>query len=100
MFQFGSTWEDDRALANGTRHFFNPLNGQGMSTRVNTFMSSPDWILGDRSDPGHEFTWKQARIDFRVASTHPDKAVRKKSWGLVFQKVGHVIHHILPANRV
>ena len=94
LVAFGSRWEDDRTFTNGVRHFFNPLNGHGLTTRIITFMSSPDWILGDRSDPGHEFTWKQARIDFRVASTHPEKAVRLKNWGLVFQKVGHVIHHI------
>ena len=94
LFQFGSTYEDDRALLNGTVHFFNPLNGQGLTTPIRTFTSSPDWILGDRSDPGHDFTWKKARSDFLKASIDPDKAVRKQSWGLTFQKLGHVIHHV------
>ena len=94
LVSFGSRWEDDRSLLNGTRHFFNPLNGQGLSTRANTFISSPDWILGDRGVPDHQFTWNLARTDFLRASIDPDKAVRKQRWGLVFQKIGHVIHHI------
>ena len=94
LFGFGSRWEDERSFLNGTRHFFNPLNGQGLSTRINTFISSPDWILGDRGAPDHQFTWDLARTDFLRASIDPDKAVRKQRWGLVFQKIGHVIHHI------
>ena len=94
LFEFGSRWEDKRDLLNGTRHFFNPLNGQGLNTPLGNFTSSPDWILGDRNDPGHDFTWKKARADFLKASIDPDKAVRKQSWGLTFQKLGHVIHHM------
>jgi hypothetical protein len=94
LIQFGSTYEDDRSLLNGTRHFFNPLNGQGLITPVGNFISSPDWILADRSDPGHDFTWKKARSDFLKASTDPSKAVRKQFWGLTFQKLAHVIHHV------
>ena len=94
LIAFGALWEDKRDLFNGTRHFFNPLTGTGLTTRVNTFISSPDWILGDRNDPGQAFTWKKARSDFFKASTDPDKATRKQSWGLTFQKLGHVIHHV------
>ncbi len=94
LFEFGSQWEDKRSILNGPRHFYNPLTGAGLKVPIATFMPSPDWILGDNGDPGHDFTWKKARSDFLKASIDPDKAVRMLSWGLTFQKLGHVIHHI------
>ncbi|MCY7387276.1 MAG: hypothetical protein LH481_04310, partial [Burkholderiales bacterium] len=113
LIKFGADWEDSRGeKVQATRHFFNPVTNEALSAGpfilpVSPFyiprisgIRSPDWALEDVSyDPGildlpQIFSYKYARSYFLKAITLPDKAARHTNWGLTFQSLGHVIHHI------
>lgn len=57
---------------------------------------SPNWALEDIQDfsTDQPFSYKKGRQYFYNALTKPDKAERGKNWGLTFQTLGHVIHHL------
>ena len=108
LVQFGSAWEDDRnQVAQAFKHFFNPLNGRGLYTvqygvPIEFGISSRRWAIesnGDRYQnipvpPPQEFSYRLGRLHFFEALTKQSKADREKAWGLTFQIVGHVIHHV------
>ncbi len=94
----------------GTRslsHFFDPISGESLSIDGSkpwtvlglTSMTSPDWSLQDANDsPEQQFSYRRARAYFSGAllSRGPANAVngRNHQWGLLFQSLGHVIHHV------
>lgn len=95
----GAVLEDDQPRP--LNHFFNPVNGAplslgGMSLGVNS--TSPDWILEDKGDQSlfgdQKYSYKDARAYFYDALTKSTKADREKNFGLMFESLGHVMHHI------
>jgi hypothetical protein len=77
-------------------HFFNPLNGEGLSSPVlSAQTSSPSWALmrrGASSDQQNSY-W-DARQYFFEALTTRERADRDAFYGRLFQTLGHVVHHI------
>jgi hypothetical protein len=97
LIQHGAAFEDNRRDIQALYHFFNPVNGQGLT--VDGWMPgapSPNWALEDIQDfsTDQPFSYKKGRQYFYDALTKPDKAERGKNWGLTFQTLGHVIHHL------
>jgi hypothetical protein len=108
LIQYGALFEDSGSRA--INHFFNPINWQAL-TVANPASSggiieilgndnSPAWALEDLrdisgNDAGEQkFSYKDARQYFYDALTKPDKADRDENWGLTFQTLGQVIHHL------
>jgi hypothetical protein len=94
----------------GTRslsHFFDPISGESLSIDGSkpwaalglTSLTSPDWSLQDTNDSAEQqFSYRRARTYFARAllSLGPASVVngRNHQWGLLFQSLGHVIHHV------
>ena len=96
LFRFGSRFEDDGSRA--INHFFDPTRNQplrpyGIPLVIN--YTSPTWTLEDRADiVDQEYSYKNARQYFYDALTKSDRAERDKNFGLTFQTLGQVIHHL------
>src|SRR6266513_4774853 len=101
LFQFGATFEDSGTRA--LNHFYDPLSSQpltiaGVSLPNHT---SPDWALEDTAEingtagvGGQDFSYRDARTYFYQALTDTTEAERGNYFGLMFQTLGQVIHHI------
>lgn len=100
----GAKFED--TLDFGTRalnHFFNPVTGKPL-TIFNLPLpnrTSPDWALEDGGQidgtfalGGQDYSYRDAREYFYKALTAADKSDREKNFGLTFQTLGMVVHHI------
>lgn len=102
LFRYGACFEDTespgkRPLA----HFYNPQdNGAGLTIGViQPGPSSLQWMLQRNAMPNgntgdNHFTWMDAREYFHRALTSSTKANRDLNWGLTFQSLGHVSHHL------
>jgi hypothetical protein len=104
----GSQFEDGFSCleTRPRHHFFDPLTGEGLHWTVQLFFGpglidvagnpSPDWALEDKRDFGNEqrYSFKHAREYFYDALTATTPAARDTNFGLTFQTLGHVIHHI------
>lgn len=86
----GARFED-----NGVRsqyHFFDPTRGTGL---FGTTIPSPDWALEDKGDIGEQnFSLKDAYGRFYKALTSTSEDERMHNFGLMFENLGWVIHHI------
>jgi hypothetical protein len=104
MIRYGACYEDN--VDNGFRvfgHFYNPQSG-GLGLNVPASGQQPssvDWALtGNGATTGtlgtgiNHFTYADARTAFYKAITQPTKLDRDKNWGLTFQMLGHVAHHL------
>ena len=94
---FGADFEDSgRRVVN---HFFNPLNNKAL-TWVPSNATSPDWALEDNSTIGfnlagsQNFSYRALSDYFLNALINPTKTERDKNWGLTFQTLGQVLHHL------
>lgn len=96
LIKFGANWEDTRRTDQGKRHFFNPLTGKGSSFfGIEIGTPSPTWALEDREQFSDQpFSYRKGRQYFFNALTLGAKSERDENWGLTFQTVGHVIHHV------
>ena len=93
LFEFGADWEDRRSSAQTTRHFYNPVNGSKLLPVIGE--TSPDWALEDRGvKDGQPYSYRLMRRNFYKALTEPAKSDRDAAWGLTFQTMGHVMHHL------
>lgn len=107
LIQFGASFEDSGRRA--VNHFFNPVNWQPltvvnpMTGEIIEFLandSSPAWALEDYHDisgnmaGAQDFSYKHARQYFYDALTKLNKEDRDKNWGMTFQTLGQVIHHL------
>jgi hypothetical protein len=93
---YGSIVED-----NGLRpsnHFYDPLTGlglQGVSIPFFTIYASPDWALANTGTISDQrFSFVDARSYLYQALTATNQADHDKYFGLTFQTLGQVIHHI------
>ena len=99
LIQFGARWEDDKSWEQALRHFYDPVNNRPLvidDHRADPFIvASPDWALESPQalqDQAHSY--QDARRHFYDALTGLSEIERKKSFGLMFQSIGHVIHHV------
>ncbi|MHB8455912.1 MAG: phospholipase C/P1 nuclease family protein [Acidiferrobacterales bacterium] len=92
---YGAIAED-----NGTRplnHFFDPAHGGRPLTWHGIALGnpSPDWALEDQGNiAAQDFSLKDARGYFYQALTSATQAERDQNFGLTFQTLGQVIHHV------
>lgn len=100
LVRYGANFEDTdpRAL----NHFYNPIDGLPLSVLGLTLANntSPAWALEDAGEitgniaGAQQFSYKDARGYFYKAFTEPAKDDRDRNWGLTFQSLGQVIHHV------
>ena len=79
-----------------TNHFYNPINGQGLS---GAFSGLPSiiWGLETTDIAGQDYSYKDARNYFYRGLTGPSKADREANFALTFRTLGDVIHLIQDA---
>ena len=100
LIRQGANFEDTDSRA--LNHFFNPLNNQPLTMLGFSIFNatSPDWAVEDKGDitsnigGAQNFSYKDARQSFYNALTLPTKTDRDKNFGLTFQTLGQIIHHI------
>lgn len=94
LFVEGSNFEDGstRFLS----HFYDPIYNRPLTVfGVELGQRSPDWALEDSAlFTAQQYSYKDAREYFYKALTLPSKAERDKHFGLTFQTLGQVIHHV------
>jgi hypothetical protein len=90
----GAEFEDSDSRS--LRHFYNPLNGQGLNIPIlPTQMSSPDWALArPRTVSAQEFSYGNARQSLFDALTKATKGEREAAFGRTFQTLGQIAHHL------
>ncbi len=92
----GADFEDDNVRS--LNHFFDPANDRGLTFGiVSAGFKSPDWALKALHTIGDDqqaFSLKDARDYLFKALTATTAADRDKYFGLTFQTLGHVIHHL------
>jgi hypothetical protein len=77
-------------------HFFDPQQGgKAISVPFVQNYPSPDWALEDDfPTSGQLFSYKRAKEYLYKAITEESKNKRYRELGLLFEALGHVIHHI------
>ena len=91
LFRDGANFEDN--FPRPANHFFDPLTGKGLAIGT----PSPDWAIDGTGDSSTiKFSFKAAREYLWQATANPlnSYAYRQKQFGLMFETLGHVIHHI------
>jgi hypothetical protein len=95
----GASFEDDSTRA--LNHFYDPLSGNGIPLGFGR--KSPDWALEDKGEiidvhdgvtDLQKFSYREARQYLFNGLTSTNKTNRDKYFGLTFQTIGQVIHHI------
>ncbi|HKT80213.1 MAG TPA: hypothetical protein VJP86_08325 [Vicinamibacterales bacterium] len=98
LIQFGARWEDDKAWEQALRHFYDPVNSKPLDLDglgAPYIVASPDWALEDTEEYSDQAnSYRDARHHFYDALTGLSDVQRRKSFGLMFQSIGHVIHHL------
>lgn len=94
LFRTGANFEDDSPRP--ANHFFDPFNNKALNVGGATLgMKSPDWALEDTGVIGNQASsYRDARQYVYDALTSPAQTDRDKNFGLTFQTLGQVIHHI------
>jgi hypothetical protein len=95
----GSWYEDDGSRP--LNHFFNPVTNQRLDIPdLVAFIeggnfSSPDWALEDfGSVTGQNYSFAHARRYYWTALTAPNATARNQNFGMLFQSLGQVLHHL------
>lgn len=94
LFEKGAIDEDDNIRS--FHHFFNPLTKEG-SMYTPPWSNSPDWANSAPDDSNSvKFSFQQAREYLWQATANPlnSYAYRQKQFGMMFESLGHVIHHL------
>lgn len=107
LIKNGARFEDTLSLTRPINHFYNPLNGSGLYAWSGLIkgVPSPNWALEDKdSVEDQHYSYKDARNYFYSALTGkvspwgafltPQITERDRYFGLTFQTLGQVIHHI------
>lgn len=94
----GSRFEDGLQSDCETRpkhHFYDPVRDQGLRWLTVSGEKSPDWALEDVNDNDkQDYSYKDARYYLYRALTATTEEDRNKYFGLTFQSLGHVAHHV------
>ena len=101
LIRNGAKFEDQPAI-NVRNHFYNPLNGQALSAPIlgEIGCTSPDWALEDNGQINsgkcgeQKFSFADARWYLFSALTQFAEPDRDKNFGLAFESLGHVVHHL------
>jgi len=90
LIRDGARFEDNNVRP--AWHFFNPRTGLGLYGMT----ASPDWALEDKNTYGllQDNSYRHARQQFFRALTETNNFGRPFYFGLVFQSLGQVIHHL------
>lgn len=97
----GANFEDSGKRV--AHHFFNPLTNGKLTAAILPPLNdtSPDWALEDNGTISvyhfaapQKYSYRLAQDYLLNALTQPSNIERDKNWGLVFQTLGQVIHHI------
>lgn len=97
-----------RLFPRPVNHFFDPLHNRALTVAlpqgltndlrnegIYPFWSSPDWALEDKGqNSNQDYSLTDATGYFFNALTLSKKSDRDTNFGLVFDSLGHVIHHI------
>ena len=98
LIRFGARWEDDAASAQALRHFYDPVYDRPLDlggTGSLLIAKSPDWALEDQGTFLSQLnSWKDARQYLYSALTTYSELERRKAFGLMFQSLGQIIHHL------
>lgn len=101
LLRNGANFEDTLSAGRASNHFYNPLNGAPLTLGIKLGSPSPDWALEDNGEitgilgfGKQKFSYRDARQYFFDALTKGTKADRDKNFGLTFQTLGMVIHHV------
>jgi hypothetical protein len=95
LIQDGASFEDN--FPRFLNHFYDPLNNRPLTLPIIGALGerSPDWAL---EDPDtfllQSYSYRDAQDYFYRALTLPDETARNENFGLTFQTLGQVIHHI------
>lgn len=110
LFRYGACYEDsEEPNVRPYAHFYNPQD-LGRALTVGVFQPGPssiDWMLRrnplviGNTGPNH-YTYMDARDAFYNALTFnasdsnalTNEEQRRRNWGLTFQALGHVMHHL------
>lgn len=94
LFRDGANFEDSHLRP--INHFFDPLSGDTLLPLV--AKPSPSWALEDKGTIVfpllQSYSFADARDYLYKALTLADETERKKHFGLTFETLGRVIHHI------
>src|SRR3989442_10174937 len=99
LIRDGSRFEDTLGFPPRVlNHFFDPVSGNGLNPFPSNY-SSPDWALEDGAQISgpiwmQRFSYRDARTLLYNALTSPLGGDRAMSFGLMFQALGHVMHHL------
>lgn len=98
LIQDGADFEDgfNDCESRPRNHFLDPKYGRPLAV-LGFYLGerSPDWALEDtKIVSGQKYSFHYAREYLHKALTHPAEDERNKFFGLTFQTVGHVIHHL------
>lgn len=97
LFRDGADLEDNTdTIKRPLNHFFDPTRNMPLTVLGITLgRTSPDWALEDNDNITEQaFSYRDAREYLFKALTLPTEVERKKNFGLTFQTLGQVIHHI------
>ena len=97
LFAMGANFEDGFTPcdARPRNHFFDPIYNRGLNVGGISGQRSPDWALEDIGVTAEqEFSLRDARDHFYKALTLPTQKERDRHFGLTFQTLGQVIHHL------
>ena len=96
LMRFGARYEDDEETGRSLNHFFDPVNDRALTVLGSERgAKSPDWALEDNADnDSQHYSYKDSMDFFYKAMTARLEADRKKNFGLMFQSLGHVVHHL------
>jgi hypothetical protein len=95
LIQNGAIFED--ADIRGMHHFFNPVSGTSRYYTTFGLSASPDWALSASDDPSTiKYSFQAARQYQWQATANPlnDYYYRQQQFGLMFESLGHVLHHM------
>ena len=107
LIRNGSRFEDGFSCSEtrSRNHFFDPRSGSGLNWKTEvvgglgtinvTGIPSPDWALEEKgTQTNQDYSWKSARNNFYVALTPRSNTERSQSFGMTFQILGQITHHI------
>lgn len=98
LFRFGANEEDSPFFPpiRSKHHFYDPVHDRPLTiAEVIGAEKSPDWALANVGQfSSQQYSYANAREYFFRALTKASQTERDKNWGLLFQSLGQVIHHI------
>jgi hypothetical protein len=94
LMQDGAEFEDN--FTRPLSHFFNPINGNGLTVGLVSSPTAPNWGLENRgSIVNQAYSYRDARESYYQALTSPLPIQRDTAFGITFETLGHVVHLIL-----